>query len=193
MSDWLVERVQRRFGAPALALPARFADARLSRVRNDDVRACATEYLDAFWEKASQGLAPVLVGRAAEWKSYAAAAIARVVNLQGRVDVEWFNAPHDALVMDMAKFDARHSQRLERLVGADLLVVDDFWEVGGSGFGRDLLVAVAAERFAQRRPVLWTANVTMAEGEEWKEIAHRYGVSFARRLKHGGAGFTVIL
>lgn len=191
--SWLEERVSRRSVAPLLALPEALRGAQISKLPSGGIQDVVTEYLKDFWNQASQGIAPVFIGRARQGKTFAAACIAREANRQGFVEVEWMNGPFDSLALDMQKYTIETTRRVKRLSVVDLLVIDDFFEVR-STYGTELLISLASERFANLRPTIWTGNLVLQqEDAAWSEVAQRFGVGFSRRLRDGGKNYTLVI
>ena len=177
---------------PPLVMPPRFAEACVSDIPKGDIHDVAQDYCRRFYELAPVGRAPVFFGRSREFKSFAAAAIAREVH-RAHFEVAWCSCATDVLRVEMDKWSPASRGYMRKLSEVPFLVMDDFWEIGGDGFGRALLVAVAAARYDALKPTIWTANLDVPEGKEWSSLATRYGVSFARRLKDGGREMTVVV
>jgi DNA replication protein DnaC len=175
---------------PQLQVPERFARAVPMDIPNSALRIATRTYLREFWEAADKGIAPAFLGRAGQFKTYAAGCIARWVHNQ-RVAVEWVECGPEFTKLDMLFYDDAGMQRLDTLCTAPLLVLDDFTQVSERSRSAQLLETVAQARFSAQLPTVWTGNMPLNSPEAMKVMANKYGACVTRRILHGANGFQV--
>ena len=178
--------------APASSvLPLRFAEAELSKVPHPTCRAVADEYLKAFWEAASQGLAPALLGRTRTWKSYTAAAILRRVVDTAQIPSAFVECLSDVALLD--RFHEKDQLTIRKWQRVGFLVLDDVLSLKADTYGMDVVKAVVSSRFSAMRPTLITGNIDAESGEVFAKISANYGALLARRIQDGSRGYTALL
>lgn len=178
--------------APASAvLPLRFAEAEVRKVMNPMCRTVADEYLKAFWDAASQGIAPVLLGRTRTWKSYTAAAIVRRVVDVAQIPSAFVECLSDVVLLDRFREEDQRTIRKWQRVG--FLVFDDVLSLKADSYGMDVVKAVVSSRFSEMRPTLITGNIDAVSEEVFAKISANYGSLLARRIQDGGSGFTALV
>jgi DNA replication protein DnaC len=173
-------------------LPGRYADKRLTDLLPGDLKQCATEYVDAFLERAGAGVAPLFLGRARTGKTTAAAAILRSVTQVYHVGALFCSVPSDFPRLEMTKYRPETEAEIRRLQEIPFLVLDDIGVVDPGTYGHQLLSRLVVDRFDALRPTLMTGNLTLPIGGEWERIAGLYGPLLARRLQECATGFTVL-
>lgn len=171
-------------------IPVRYRDVMLTDLPKHPVLESAVKYLQQFEEVRASGLAPVYVGRARQYKTTAAALIARELEARWGLGVQWVNAPDQIGAAARARFAATTQASIESWKQAEFLVVDDFYEVKPDSQAGELVKELMAGRFDRMLPTLWTGNVVLSERDV---ISREWGPSFARRLADSGKGFTVVL
>lgn len=189
---WMEDYRARTRNAPPASIPDRFAAAHVGGIPNATLAQVVMDYCKGFHAYAADGRAPVFFGRSREYKSYSAAVIVKEVARAGFATL-WCPCARDILRLEMDKWSESSRLYVRKLQEVPFLVMDDFWEVGGDGFGRNVLVSVAGARYDAQKPTLWTANLSVESGDEWVGVVQRYGASFARRLRDGGREFTVVI
>lgn len=175
-----------------LALPERFKAATFTGILHREVRQLAEEYGARFLELGSRGIAPAICGRGGQWKTYAAAALTRLVWQQARVDTEFVQCASELPAMERARYNASTSTRITELCEVPWLVLDDFAVVRDGSWMLDMLVEIAERRYAGLRPTMYTGNIAFT-AEEPGDLARRFGACFARRVLVGSAGWRLML
>ncbi len=191
--NWYVELVRKDPIPLVVRLPRRFAEAVLEEIPDEELLKLSSDYLFRFWELAANGIAPCFLGRARTWKTYAAAAIARVVNEKGKVDTEFVALPSAMLWMEQHRFSKEAADKVERWLTVPFLVMDDFAAVS-DGYARKVLEAVASTRHSETLPTLWTGNIRLGEGNhKYSALVDKFGPLFSRRLLDSSKGFRANL
>ena len=173
---------------PALgdpALPARFAECTVKALPPGPLVSVLHEYMGKFWEYAGQGKAPLLIGTAQQWKTYAAAVIVRSIHFQFRLRTMFVCCLADISKLERDRFSEDTREYVQRMTRIPFLVMDDFSDMRTGTFGSDIIVEVASARHHEQLPTLWTGNILA------KDIGLTYGPGFARRIEEGSAGLTV--
>ena len=177
----------------APAVPARYAKAIGSDVGNEHVVALITRYWRGFEAFAEAGLGPVLLGTAREYKTVAAAALARAIWHDWQVGVEWAPCATMLTVLERDRYTDATRACLKWWRTVPVLVMDDFAVARPESYGADIIREVCSARFDALLPTIWTGNLALNPGQEFAKIAQLYGPLFARRLQDAGSGLTVLL
>lgn len=155
------------------------------------LRAVVLDYLTRFWDTAPEGIAPLFLGRARTWKSYAAAVICGGA-VHAQVPTDFVSCPSELLNLDLDRFSAESRSLVRRWEQIPFLVLDDFAVIREHSFPGQILTAIAAARFDARLPTVWTGNLGSQKGAEFSDIARLYSPMLARRLEDGSKGFGVV-
>jgi DNA replication protein DnaC len=178
--------------APASeVLPYRFVDATMSKVENITCRKVGERYLEDFWTAAPQGIAPVFIGRTQAWKSYTAAVIVRAVVEIALVPAAFVDCMAQLTTLD--RFREEDQRRIRKWTQVAFLVFDEFTSQKPDSYGADVMRAVAAARFGEMRPTLWTGNLSCEPCEVFAKIGGMYGSTLARRIQDGGKGYSAVV
>ena len=190
--SWLDTELARNPEPVPPTLPERYKGARFTTIpESHPLRALVWRYMDEFYEHASAGIAPVLLGPAGEYKTYAAAVIAGTVGQ--RVETEFVSVPDQFMLLELDRYSAATKDRLERIMRVPMLVLDDFfWPERGS-WASKTLQAVFAARFGECRPTLITGNLELPVGREFATLSETYSPLLARRLRDAGGPFVALL
>lgn len=192
-SNWLYE--QRAWTASQLhplQLPRRFAEATLATIEEPTIAETASRYCQQFWDVAPNGIAPVFLGKARTWKTYAACAVLRVVQSRGQLQGHFLQCAVDFPQADLKRYAPETEARIREWHRVPFLVVDDFACIPSNSWAATQLVALAEARFAACLPTLYTANVLIGR-DDVKQVSANYGTVFARRLYDASAGFRVVI
>jgi hypothetical protein len=73
------------------------------------------------------------------------------------------------------------------------LVLDDVLSLKADSYGMDVVKAVAAARFSEMRPTMFTGNIDADSGDVFAKISANYGSLLARRIQDGGPGYTALV
>jgi DNA replication protein DnaC len=174
---------------PPLVLPERFANATPTELP-EALRYWVRLYLTHFWERADQGIAPAFLGKARQWKTYAAAVIARWVHYN-RVDTEWVECGPEFTRLDSLFFEEEGRRQIDHLSTVPFLVLDDFTQVPAGTRAAQLMAAVAQARFSAALPTLWTGNRALPNNDAYLALVKDYGACLTRRILDGSQGYRV--
>jgi len=190
---WLDEVVATNPVPPALVLPLRYATAEFEALPEGAVRDVTRRYLLEFYDAAPAGHAPLFLGAAREWKTYAAAVIARAAAAVG-VETVFVSVPDEMLRLETQRFTAATQATLDRWMRVPLLVLDDAFRPEPGSWAMNTLIAVFGARFNALRPTLLTGNLALpADVPVFEAVGLRYGPLFARRLEDASVGFRVLI
>jgi DNA replication protein DnaC len=185
--NWLLESKLKNPNPTYLVLPERYQDAHLGGIKHKLLWETSRDYLVKFWDVAPLGIAPLFVGTSGEYKTYAALVIAKQVSSQIETSVVW--CPQFGLQLTLSRFSMEPIIR--RYCEVPFLVMDDFAALAPDKEQMQALLAITSERYNNKRPTLWTANVVVDEKDPFKHIRDRYGVLVERRLMEMSNGFRV--
>jgi DNA replication protein DnaC len=174
-----------------LPVPPRYADVTVATIGDPELLAAATEYLQHFEAAASQGLGPVFIGAAREYKTVAAVAVLKAL-WQHQVPVDYL--PGGGLLrFEVDRYSEATRKRLKAWESVPVLLVDDFAAPRQNSFGADVVLDVCSARFDAGLPTIWTGNLKLPRGGEFERVEELFGPLFSRRLQDAGAGFTVLV
>jgi DNA replication protein DnaC len=159
----------------------------------------AMRYAVAWPQVKAKGLWAIFTGDSGRGKTHAAAAIANEAQrLHGGtegVSVEWL--PVTCRLQEL--FDHRHFRRGEeygalrrRLLGCDLLIVDDLLYAGQSAPVKEFLFGPYDDRYQKQKPIVTTMNADLTP-EDWSAVDNVFNAAFRRRLQETAKGFTIVL
>jgi len=176
-----------------LDLPRGLETATYEQLPKSRIKQVTRDYLTRFGEVATQGIAPLFIGRAGTYKTRASAVIARAVFERGNLAVEFVDCTMALLELDMNKYGKGTLGVIERWKRVPFLVMDDFAQVKPTSFGAEIIRGILATRYNALLPTLWTANVALPADEEFDRLGELYGAQFGRRLKERSEGFRVFI
>jgi len=177
-----------------LVLPERFKQAKLSDLPEGTLKDTAQDYLKQFLVKAEQGIAPLFIGRARTWKTYAASVIANAVRYEAGLEVGFVECPVELNALERVRFTTGTDQRIAEYQSVPFLVLDDFAEVRQGTYGEQVLLEIVSARHARMKPTLFTGNIQLATGSnQFAPLVARFGPMFARRVADGSEGFRVAI
>lgn len=181
-----------RYPAPTVQLPKRFAAPRWADLPTGPFRDATERYLRGFEAFFAKGQAPVFLGRAREYKTYALALLSLDLVGHYRIPVEWVNVPAQIAACERDRYSAATQQRVEHWQTCPFLVLDDFATQVPGQYGANLLVALASARFDAMLPTAWSGNVAPGTTTPWQTLLP-WGPTFCRRLHDTGKGLTVFV
>lgn len=132
-------------------IPDKYQDAQIERVRP---RADVARYVGAVMENVARGHGLVFLGSTGVGKSSAAGLVGREALMAGCSVAWWYVPDLFALTLD----ERRH--HFGRMIGADLLIWDDFGVQGITAFNLGFLDRVVERRYQRGLPMLVTTNLT---------------------------------
>jgi len=187
--NWLEQLALRNPHPPVPVVPRRFEDVTLQGIQNKRIHTTTVNYLTNFWDAGAAGLAPLFVGASGQYKTYAAAVIAKTVGKH--IETRFVSCP--LLYTDLGADKAGVHPELHAILTVPFLVLDDFamWEPKSYTF--PTLLTIASERHAAKLPTLYTGNLQLDKLDPFKTVTDRYGVLFARRLDEGSTGYRVAI
>lgn len=192
MSNWLLEAAEPHANLVGRdSVPAQFADVTLEGLRQVTLRSLVRSYGQQFWEAGSQGLAPLILGPPATYKSYAAAVLCKQIHQAAKVPTAWCTVPVDLTRIERKRYQPDTDALIDRWKTIPFLVLDDFAMIRTGSWQFDVLLEIAMARFEARRPTMWTGNVLLREGESdpWPQIERLMGVQLLRRMTERSEGF----
>lgn len=171
-------------------VPRRFQQARLSDVQPSGLVKVAQRYSDEFWNVAPNGIAPLFLGTAGQYKTMTAAAIANGIRTHYLLDVAWCNCATEFVQFDREAFDPSTKKRLDWLKSAPFLVMDDFTSVPPKSRMAHTLVELGCTRYDAMLPTLWTGNLLITKTDRTPLVA-AVGAALSRRILEASEGFAV--
>lgn len=187
-----LEEIWYAYPEPTVQLPLRFQDVTWEGLPGGPIRATVERYLRGFPDYLKTGQGPVLLGRAQQYKTYAAALLSRTLVETYRVPVLWVNTPSQVAACERDRYSARTQQQVDAWQSCPVLVLDDFATQIPGSYGQQLLVAVMSARFDAMLPTVWTGNVAVGTNSPWQSLTP-WGPTFKRRLYETGKGLTVFV
>jgi hypothetical protein len=172
-------------------LPRRYHDATVDALPASAVRTVTEAFLADPLPHLEAGRAPVYLGRARQYKTFAAAAVAAALNQQYGLSALWVNVPSVLGEVQRNRFSDGTSMIMDRIKRVPLVIMDDFAAVKSGSFEAGVLVEICATRFDALLPTIWTGNVV--PDKPHVELAAQYGPSLARRLADTGKGLTAVM
>lgn len=191
-SNWLLHVVEPDpVFAREVVTPSQYATATLAGIVPPRLRSMVAAYGAQFWEVAAQGIAPLIVGPPATYKSYAAAVLCRQVQEVAQVQAAWCTVPVMLTKMERKRYASETDDQIERWKDVPFLVVDDFAMARVGSWQYDVLVEIAMARFERQRPTVWTGNVLVSNPkQELREEMNRLlGIQLTRRVFERSEGF----
>jgi len=196
LSPWLLSAVEWHpdlMGPPDIPLPLRGVD--LDSIPHRALRRNVQQYGQHFWELASKGIAPLYLGDPAQYKSYAAATIARALHERACLRVAWCDVPVTLNQLERKRFERASDELIERWKQAPWLVMDDFAMVRMDSWQYGVLVEIGMYRFDAGRPTCWTGNVQIngeaGAGAVEEALKSAVGVQLTRRILERSEGYRV--
>lgn len=177
----------------SVEIPRRFASSTWEHLPDGPIRTTVDEYLRDFPEHYAVGKAPVLLGRARQYKTYALSLTARAIVETYHVPVVWVNVPSDIAGCERDRYSDRTLDRIKRWHDAPFLILDDFAAQEPGKYGGQLLISIAAHRFDAMLPTAWSGNVTVGTDKSPLQSLMPWGPTFVRRLHETGKGMTVFV
>lgn len=175
-------------------IPSQFADATLGALPSAAIRKLLRSYGQQFWDVAGQGIAPVLLGPPATYKSYAAAVLVKQVEA-AQLKAAWCTVPVQLTELERKRYEPKTDACITAWKRVPFLVLDDFGMIRVGSWQHDILCEIAMARFEARRPTVWTGNVLVQEGEARPNpralIEQHLGIQLARRLFERSEGFRL--
>jgi DNA replication protein DnaC len=175
-------------------VPEQFSDAVVDVIPHKTLRDCVLKYGQQFWQQASRGFAPLFLGAPGVYKSFAAAALSRVLHERACVPIAWCDVPVGLNAMERRRFDRATDEQIERWKQVPWLVLDDFAMAKKDSWQHGVLTEVAMARFDLGRPTCWTGNieVTSPSPQAVEEaLRENAGVQLARRILERSENFRV--
>lgn len=169
-------------------VPPRYRAATMEGVPHRALQEVASKYAASFWSVAPQGVAPLLLGSAQEYKTVTAAVLARAVRERCWIDVGWCNCAAEFSRFDRETYSEATRDRLQFLKTVPFLVMDDFSQVAQGSRMLSTLVEVGTERFDALRPTLWTGNLLITATDS-SALMTAVGACLGRRMLEASAGF----
>lgn len=159
----------------------------------------AMRYAVGWPQVRAGGLWAIFTGSSGRGKTHAAAAIAndahRIHGTVGGLTVEWL--PVTWRLQEL--FDHRHFHRgkeygalRRRVMGCDLLIVDDLLYAGQSAPVKEFLFGLYDYRYQEKKPIITTMNADLTP-EDWSAVDNVFNAAFRRRLQETAKGFTIVL
>lgn len=192
MSNWLLEAAEPHANLVKHdSVPAQFADVTLDGLHNPGLRSLVRTYGQRFWEVAEQGIAPLLIGPPATYKSYAAALLTKQIHQSAKVPTAWCTVPVDLTRIERKRYQPETDALIDRWKTIPFLVLDDFAMIRPNSWQFDVLLEIAMGRFEMRRPTMWTGNVLLKDDETdpWPQIERLLGIQLLRRMTERSTGF----
>lgn len=192
MSNWLLQAAAPHANLVGRdSVPAQFTDVTLEGLRSSKLRALVRSYGQQFWEVGSQGLAPLIIGPPATYKSYAAAVLTKQIHQAAQVPTAWCTVPVDLTRIERKRYQPETDELIERWKTIPFLVLDDFAMIRPASWQFDVLLEIGMARFEARRPTLWTGNVLLTGGDTdpWPQIEKLMGIQLLRRMTERSEGF----
>lgn len=186
-----VFRVMPGAGVPVgFDLPRPFQQAELALVPVLPMREMLEHYLAAGREgRLPAGVAPLLLGPARSWKTYASCALARQLC---RMYVYFASGPDLAFRLDNRAFGASTQAYLTQLLNARFLLLDDFTAIQGTRAGT-FFAQLVSHRFNSALPTLFTGNLQRTEQALETQLDALYGPLVARRIVDMSKGYQLLL
>lgn len=179
--------------AAPLQVPLRFQGATLQGVPYPSLVKIAEDYVARFWQLAPRGMAPFFVGNAGTYKTHVSSWIAERIHLDHKVDVTWCACAHDLLELDLDYFSPSAKKKIDALIKAPFLVMDDISLVTRGSRQMQIVVAIGTMRFDAMRPTLWTGNYELKKKSDVSKLDDAVGVALSRRIMECSEGLRVSL
>lgn len=170
-------------------VPRRYEFAALQLVKPQALVTIARRYSDQFWDVAPQGVAPLFLGAAGQYKTMTAAAIAHGIRAHYLIDVAWCDCASEFTKFDRESFDPATKARMDWLKTAPFLVMDDFTQVPSGGRMMHTLSEIGCTRYNALLPTLWTGNVLLTKTDR-QPLINAVGAALARRILETSDGFA---
>lgn len=178
-----------------LPIPEHLHDCELERIPHKALRDAVLRYGSNFWTLASRGIGPLFLGDPAQWKSYAAASIARALHERACVRVGWCDVPIALNQLERKRFDPATDETIESWKQVPWLVLDDFAMVRIDSWQYSVLAEIALYRFDAGRPTCWTGNVDVSQGSGPEAVEaglkQAVGAQLTRRILERSEGYRV--
>jgi DNA replication protein DnaC len=190
-TTWLYQHVARP-DAPLqeLTLPRRYQDTAVDDIDDAGLARCVRKYGRDFWQVAPAGIAPFFAGNSGVGKTYAASVLARAIHAVHRIPVAWCNCAEELVWFDREAFSTRVAARIAELKRAPFVVMDDFTQFT-DGRQLNLLTEIAAVRYDECLPTLWTGNVVLKK-DDYEIFEKAVGAMLARRILQMSEGYRVM-
>ena len=162
------ERMREQFGRSGIPKRLRERTFAEYRAETDDQRRALTaarDFAEQFEEHAERGTTLIFAGRTGTGKGHLAAAASMHIIRAGHSAM--FATAREILLWLRASWTDREAPSeldvLNRLVGVDLLVIDEIGVQFGTDAERDQLFGVIDGRYREQRPMILTTNLKPAE------------------------------
>lgn len=176
-------------------IPLKFRGGELNQIPQAKLRELVRNYGRNFFDAAPKGIAPLLLGPMAAYKSFSAALLARQIREKALVKVDWVDCPVLLNAFERRRFDVETSERIEQIKNTGWLVMDDFAFVRLGTWQSDLMAEIACHRFDNSMPICWTGNVHMAVDEKapLAILSEVVGGQLARRILEASQGYRLMV
>jgi DNA replication protein DnaC len=196
IAPWLLQAVEWHPSLMGpLPLPEHMRECTLEMIPHKSLRKAVLRYGQDFWQLASKGIAPLFLGDPAQYKSYAAAAIAKALHERACLRVAWCDVPITLNQLERRRFEKATDERIEQWKQVPWLVMDDFAMVRLDSWQYGVLAEVALYRFDAGKPTCWTGNIDVV-GEPTAQavedsLKRAVGTQLTRRILERSEGFRV--
>jgi len=176
-------------------IPDHFATVTIEQIPKRALRECILRYGKSFWQSASAGLAPMLLGPPSVYKSYGAAALAKALHERACVRVDWCNVPVTLNQLERKRFERATDDQIERWKQVPFLVIDDFGMIKMGTWQYNALAEIAMYRFDTGRPTCWTGNIEISGSPTLDAITaslqQGVGTQLTRRMMERSEGYRL--
>lgn len=184
-----------------LMLPSRYAYATLheevAEPYKKGVLTVCRKYVEQFGDASFYGKWLTLAGTSGAGKTWGAAAVVNEIVMRfaadRQFDVYWLPVAWELpKLFDFRTFQQReeYGQMRRRIMGCDLLVVDDLLHAAEYSMVKEFLFGVYDYRHQHRKPILTTMNGDVRP-DDWSVVEQAFNGPFARRLAGNSKGFTL--
>lgn len=173
-------------------LPQKFGTAVLENVPAGIVRDTMEQYFaDGIAGRISNGIAPLLLGPARTWKTYATCGLIRRM---ATPYIKFVEGPELAYRLEADAFSDSTKAYTASIVRAHFLVLDDFTAIKHESRAGLFLQYLINHRFSRGMPMLCTGNLEVSSGTESEKALHAlYGPLLARRFVDMSTGYRALL
>jgi DNA replication protein DnaC len=191
IAPWLLEAMLPHAGLlPPNPVPSQFEGAQLVTIPHANLRELVARYGRAFFEQASSGVAPLLLGAPGRYKSYAAALLATRIRDAALIPVGWCDCPVALSRFERNRYAAATDAQIEAWKVVPWLVLDDFGMVKEGTWQMGVLTEIAFTRFDRGLPTCWTGNVEIGP-DPHATLVETVGAQLARRMWESSEGYRL--
>ena len=180
-----------------LRIPRRFVRAKFDDETTELFKDLGMQFVDNFDYFYEQGIAPSFIGTAGTGKTYASAAIARMLDKKG-IPCFWVSVVR-ALnkLMDYKDFRMKdeYFALKKNIITAPYAVMDDFSHLQTFTRTRELFYELVDTRYASKLPTTFTANVDLnkiLETNITASLEEKFGAAIIRRVKAMSEGMLLM-